>query len=186
MPSWKGVINAAQASAIAAYILAGFPHTGATYDPDPAKPADIYAAYACIDCHGQVGANASPSPAPNPLDGRQGRCRSCATPPTTCTLSEFRTTIMDGSIPAPGTKGVILMPAWGQILTTDQVNAILPYIVDGPRPTSCRRRRGGAAAARRRAGAAVAIGLELAVTFWPASSRRTPLRWHRASRWRRR
>ncbi len=25
------------------------------------------------------------------------------------------------------------MPAWGQILSTDQVNTILPYIVDGPK-----------------------------------------------------
>ena len=66
MPSWKGVINDAQANAIAAYILAGFPNTGATYDPDPAKPEDIYSAYACIDCHGQVGGTSSPSPAPNP------------------------------------------------------------------------------------------------------------------------
>ncbi len=66
MPSWKGVINDAQANAIAAYILAGFPDTGATYDPDPAKAADIYSAYACIDCHGQVGGTSLPSPAPNP------------------------------------------------------------------------------------------------------------------------
>lgn len=49
------------------------------------------------------------------------------------TLNEFRTTLMEGSIPAPGTKGVILMPAWGQILSTDQLNAVLPYIVDGPK-----------------------------------------------------
>ena len=47
-------------------------------------------------------------------------------------LSEFRTVLMDGSIPEPGTKGVIFMPAWGQILSIDQLNAILPYIVDGP------------------------------------------------------
>ena len=48
-------------------------------------------------------------------------------------LSDMRGTIMDGSIPAPGTKGVILMPAWGQILSLDQVNAVLPYIQDGPK-----------------------------------------------------
>ena len=42
---------------------------------------------------------------------------------------------MEGSIPDPGTKGVIFMPAWGQILSTDQVNTILPYIVDGPKAT---------------------------------------------------
>jgi hypothetical protein len=40
---------------------------------------------------------------------------------------------MDGSIPAPGTTGVIFMPAWGQIMSTDQVNTIVPYIVDGPK-----------------------------------------------------
>ena len=67
MPSWTGVVNDAQASAIAAYILAGFPQvSGVAYDANPATAADIYTAYACITCHGQVGANATPAPAPNP------------------------------------------------------------------------------------------------------------------------
>lgn len=131
MPSWKGVMNDAQANAIAAYILAGFPHTGATYDADPAKASDIYTAYACIYCHGQVGANASPSPAPNPLTADKA-VPLLRNPADNITQAEFRATIMDGSIPAPGTKGVVLMPAWGQILSSDQVNAILPYIPDGP------------------------------------------------------
>ena len=131
MPSWNGVINTAQASAIAAYILAGFPHTGATYDPDPAKPADIYAAYACIDCHGQVGLNASPPPAPNPKTADKA-VPGLRNPDDNVPLSELRSVIMDGSIPDPGTTSVVFMPAWGQILSVDQVNAILPYIVDGP------------------------------------------------------
>jgi mono/diheme cytochrome c family protein len=132
MPSWNGVINSAQADAIAAYVLAGFPHTGATYDPDPAKPADIYAAYACIDCHGQVGPNASPPPAPNPKTADKV-VPGLRNPDDDVPLSEFRTTLMDGSIPKPGTKGVIFMPAWGQILSAHQLNAILPYIPDGPK-----------------------------------------------------
>ena len=132
MPSWNGVINTAQASAIAAYILAGFPHTGATYDPDPAKPADIYAAYACIDCHGQVGPNAAPSPAPNPKTADKA-VPGLRNPDDNVPASELRSAIMDGSIPAPGTTGVIFMPAWGQILSVDQVNAIRPDIVDGPK-----------------------------------------------------
>ena len=128
MPSWNGVLNDAQASAIAAYILAGFPHTGAAYDADPAKASDIYTAYACIDCHGQVGAKGAPNP--KTADGVVPTLRN---PTDTVTLAEFKPFIMDGSIPAPGTKGVIFMPAWGQILSTDQYNAILPYIVDGPK-----------------------------------------------------
>ena len=132
MPSWNGVINDAQASAIAAYVLAGFPHTGATYDPDPAKPADIYAAYACIDCHGQVGLNASPPPAPNPKTADKA-VPGLRNPDDNVPLSELRSVIMDGSIPDPGTTNVVFMPAWGQILSVDQVNAILPYIVDGPK-----------------------------------------------------
>ncbi len=132
MPSWNGVINDAQAAAIAAYVLAGFPHTGATYDPDPAKPADIYAAYACIDCHGQVGPNASPPPAPNPKTADKA-VPGLRNPDDNVPLSELRSVIMDGSIPDPGTTNVIFMPAWGQILSVDQVNAILPYIVDGPK-----------------------------------------------------
>jgi len=131
MPSWNGVIDDAQASALAAYILAGMPNVGATYDADPAKPADIYGAYACIDCHGQVGGTSSPSPAPNPKTADKV-VPALRNPDDDVPLSEFRTTIMDGSIPDPGTKGVIFMPAWGQILSTDQVDAILPYIVDGP------------------------------------------------------
>jgi hypothetical protein len=42
-------------------------------------------------------------------------------------------TIMAGSIPPPGKVGEILMPAWGQILSTQQVAKILPYIPDGPK-----------------------------------------------------
>jgi mono/diheme cytochrome c family protein len=131
MPSWKGVINDAQANAIAAYILAGFPNTGATYDPDPAKPEDIYSAYACIDCHGQVGGTSSPSPAPNPKTADKA-VPALRNPGDNVPLSELRSVLMDGSIPAPGTKGVIFMPAWGQILSVDQMNTILPYIADGP------------------------------------------------------
>ena len=131
MPAWSGVINTAQADAIAAYILAGFPHAGATYDADPAKPSDIYAAYACIDCHGQVGLNASPSPAPNPKTADKA-VPGLRNPDDNVPQSELRSVLMEGSIPAPGTAGVIFMPAWGQILSQDQVNAILPYIVDGP------------------------------------------------------
>jgi mono/diheme cytochrome c family protein len=126
MPSWNGVINDTQAAAIAAYILAGFPHTGAAYDPDPAKASDIYAAYACIDCHGQVGAKGAPNP--KTADGVVPTLRNAT---DTVTLAEFKPFLTDGSIPDPGTKGVILMPAWGQILSTDQMNTILPYIQDG-------------------------------------------------------
>jgi mono/diheme cytochrome c family protein len=130
MPSWKGVIDTAQADALAAYILAGFPHVGATYDPDPAKASDIYTAYACIDCHGQVGLNATPPPAPNPRTADK-EVPGLRNPDDNVPLSELRSVLMDGSIPAPGTKGVIFMPAWGQILSVDQVNTILPYIADG-------------------------------------------------------
>ena len=128
MPSWKGVINTAQADAIAAYILAGFPHVGATYDPDPAKAPAIYTTYACIGCHGQVGQEG----APNPLTADKSvpglRNPDDAVPP-----SELRSILMEGSIPDPGTKGVIFMPAWAEILSADQVNTILPYVVDGPK-----------------------------------------------------
>ncbi len=131
MPSWTGVVNDAQANALAAYILAGLPNVGAEYDADPAKPADIYAAYACIDCHGQVGGTSSPSPAPNPKTADKA-VPALRNPDDNVPVSELRSVLMEGSIPDPGTKGVIFMPAWGQILSTDQVNAVLPYIVDGP------------------------------------------------------
>ncbi len=131
MPSWNGVINDAQANALAAYILAGLPGVGAEYDADPAEPADIYSAYACIDCHGQVGGTSSPSPAPNPKTADKV-VPALRNPDDDVPPSELRSVLMEGSIPDPGTKGVIFMPAWGQILSVDQMNAILPYIADGP------------------------------------------------------
>ncbi len=132
MPSWKGVVNDQQAAAIAAYILAGFPHTGATWDADPAKPSDIYTAYACIQCHGQVGPNQSPTPAPNP-DSADKTVPLLRNPDDDASLAEFMDFIMNGSVTAPGKKGELLMPAWGQIMSTQQVQAILPYIQDGPK-----------------------------------------------------
>jgi len=134
MPSWKGVINSAQADALAAYILAGFPHVGVTYDPDPAKAPEIYEAYACIECHGQVGLNATPPPAPNPKTADK-EVPGLRNPDDNVPPSELRSVLMEGSIPDPGTKGVIFMPAWGQILSVDQMNAILPYIADGKAAT---------------------------------------------------
>jgi len=128
MPAWKGVIDQAQQDAIAAYILAGLPTTGATYDPDPAKAPDIYSAYACIDCHGQVGQEG----APNPLTEDES-VPGLRNPDDDVPMSELRSILMEGSIPAPGKKGVIFMPAWGQILSQDQVQTILPYIADGPK-----------------------------------------------------
>ena len=134
MPSWKGVINSAQADAVAAYILADFPHVGATYDPDPAEAPAIYAAYACMYCHGQVGPNATPPPAPNPKT-EDGEVPWLRNPDDPVPQSEMRGFLMDGAIPDPGTAGVILMPAWGQILSLDQLNTILPYIADGKAAT---------------------------------------------------
>ena len=132
MPSWNGVINDAQANALAAYILAGFPKVDVTYDADPATPEDIYTAYACVDCHGQLGLDVTPPPAPNPKT-EDGVVPALRNPDDPVPQSEMRGVLMDGSIPDPGTKGVIFMPAWGQILSLDQLNAILPYIADGPK-----------------------------------------------------
>jgi mono/diheme cytochrome c family protein len=132
MPSWKGVINDAQANAIAAYILAGFPHTGVEVDLNPAKASDIYTAYACIWCHGQVGPNATPPPAPNPASADK-EVPFLRNPDDSATLAEFVDFIMLGSVTDPGAKGELLMPAWGQILSTQQVKTILPYIQDGPK-----------------------------------------------------
>jgi mono/diheme cytochrome c family protein len=131
MPSWKAVINDAQAGAIAAYILAGFPQvSGVAYDANPASASDIYSAYACIDCHGQVGANASPPPAPNPLSPDKA-VPALRNPTDNITQAEFLTTIMEGSIPPPGKVSELLMPAWGQIMSSQQVAKVLAYIPDG-------------------------------------------------------
>jgi mono/diheme cytochrome c family protein len=133
MPSWKGVVNDAQASAIAAYILAGFPQvSGVAYDADPASAADIYTAFACISCHGQVGANATPAPAPNPLSPDKA-VPLLRNPGDNVTIADMSATLTDGSIPPPGKTSEILMPAWGQLLSTQQLAKILPYIQDGPK-----------------------------------------------------
>jgi mono/diheme cytochrome c family protein len=133
MPSWKGVVNDAQASAIAAYVLAGFPQvSGVAYDANPASASDIYTAFACISCHGQVGANATPAPAPNPLSPDKA-VPLLRNPGDNVPIADMRTTLMEGSIPPPGKTGEILMPAWGQLLSTQQIAKILPYIQDGPK-----------------------------------------------------
>jgi mono/diheme cytochrome c family protein len=134
MPSWKGVVNDAQASAIAAYILAGFPQVaGLAYDANQASASDIYTAFACISCHGQVGgASASPGPAPNPLSPDKA-VPLLRNPADNVPISDMSTTIVEGSIPPPGKTGEILMPAWGQLLSTQQLAKILPYIQDGPK-----------------------------------------------------
>ena len=129
MPSWKGVVNDTQASAIAAYILAGFPQvSGVAYDANPATAADIYSAYACIDCHGQVGANAAP--ASNPLSPDKA-VPALRNPGDNVTQADFMTTITEGSIPPPGKVSELFMPAWGQIMSSQQVATVLKYIPDG-------------------------------------------------------
>jgi mono/diheme cytochrome c family protein len=128
MPSWKGVMTAAQADAIAAYILAGFPHVGPAVDFNVAKPSDIYTAFACILCHGQVGAKGAPNPAS--ADTVVPTLRNVG---DNVSLSELLGFVINGSVTAPGKKGEILMPAWGQILSTQQIKAIMPYIQDGPK-----------------------------------------------------
>jgi mono/diheme cytochrome c family protein len=130
MPSWNGVINDAQMNAIAAYVLAGFPQTDVQVDFDPQTAPDIYAEYACIRCHGQVGPSSSPSPAPNPLSP-DGTVPVLRNPADTVSPQEFLKAIEDGSIPDPGVKGELFMPAWGQIMSTREVDTVLPYIEDG-------------------------------------------------------
>ena len=134
MPSWKGVVNDAQANAIAAYILAGCPQVaGVAYDANPASAADIYTAFACIACHGQLGgAGTTPPPAPNPMSPDKA-VPLLRNPADNVTPADMLATIMDGSIPPPGKVGEILMPAWGQILSSQQVAKILRYIPDGPK-----------------------------------------------------
>jgi len=110
------------------------------------------------DCHGQSrrqGAHRTRKTA----DGVVPTLRN---PTDTVTLAEFKPFIMDGSIPAPGTKGRHLMPAWGQILSTDQYNAILPYIVDGPKAKTPAGATGRVAAAARRRRIGVCHSFQLA------------------------
>jgi len=130
MPSWKGVMSDAQANAIAAYALAGFPQVGPAVDFNVAKASDIYSDYACIVCHGQVGAHASPAPNPASTDKAVPLLRN---PGDDVSVAEMLGVIMNGSVTAPGKKGELLMPAWGQILSTQQLKTVLPYIQDGPK-----------------------------------------------------
>jgi mono/diheme cytochrome c family protein len=126
MPSWKGVMSDAQASAIAAYALAGFPHVGPEIDFNVAKASDIYSDYACIVCPGQVGQKG----APNPLASGEKEVPGLRNPADTASLAEFTDFLMNGSV-VKGKKGVLFMPAWGQILSVRQLKTVLPYIQDG-------------------------------------------------------
>ena len=127
MPSWKGVMSPAQADAIAAFILAGFPHVGPAIDFNVAKASDIYTAYGCIICHGQV---TKPGVA-NPFSAGEKEVPGLRNSDDDASLAEFRDYLMNGSV-IKGKKGVLFMPAWGQILSTQQMAKILAYIEDGP------------------------------------------------------
>ena len=81
-----------------------------------------------------MGANATPPPAPNP-ETADKEVPWKRNPDDPVPQSEMRGFLMDGSIPDPGAKGVILMPAWGQILSLDQMDTVLPCIADGKAAT---------------------------------------------------
>ena len=105
MPSWKGVINDAQADAIAAYILAGFPHTGATYDPDPAK-AERHLHRLRLHRLPRPGraqrSRRRRRPTPKTADKAVPALRN---PDDDVPLSELRSVIMDGLDPGPRHEG---------------------------------------------------------------------------------
>ena len=134
MPSWKGVVNDAQANAIAAYILAGFPQVaGRRLRRQPG--------FGLRHLHGlrlhhlpRPGRrpSATPAPAPNPLSPDKA-VPLLRNPADNVTIADMTATILDGSIPPPGKVGEVLMPAWGQILSTQQLAKVLPYIPDGPK-----------------------------------------------------
>lgn len=126
MPSWKGVMSSEQADAIAAFILADFPHVGPEIDFNVAKASDIYVDYSCITCHGQVGDKG----VANPLASGEKEVPGLRNAEDDASLAEFRDYLMDGSVPK-GKKGVLFMPAWGQILSTQQMVKIMAYIEDG-------------------------------------------------------
>ena len=141
MPSWKGVINQAQANAIAAYILAGFPQVpGVAYDANPAAAGDIYTAFACITCHGQVGANASPLPAPNPLSPDKA-VPLLRNPADDVTIADMRATILDGSIPPPGKTARSSCRPGVRSSRHSRSRRSCPTSRTGPRAPSCRRPR---------------------------------------------
>ena len=118
MPSWKGVINDAQASAIAAYILAGFPQVaGVAYDADPASASDIYSAYRLHRLPRPGRRQRHAAAGAQPAEPRQGGAGAAQPGRRRHAGRHSLTTIMEGSIPPPGKAGELFMPAWGQILT---------------------------------------------------------------------
>ena len=131
MPSWKGVMSDAQASAIAAYVLAGFPHVGPEIDFNVAKASDIYSAYACIVCHGQVGAKASPAPAPTRRCQR--RCLQLRNPGDTASVAEMLGLHHERVGHCARQEGRAAHAGLGPDPLTQQVKALLPYIQDGPK-----------------------------------------------------
>lgn len=120
MPAWNGILNDQQMTNLIAYIRAGLPDTGNQLAVTKAGP-DVYSAYACDKCHGQIGKGGVANVAATDPDDK--------TIPTLGTAKfrgEFNTTdkirkvINQGSIIEGGKAGVVFMPRWGDVMTAVQ------------------------------------------------------------------
>ncbi|MHB9146111.1 MAG: c-type cytochrome [Symbiobacteriia bacterium] len=119
MPAWNGIINDQQMSNLIAYIRAGLPEAGNQLLP-ATNGQEIYAAYACDKCHGQIGKGGIPNVAAT-------QDKTIPAIGTTGFHGEFNTkdkitkVITDGSIIEKGKPGVVFMPRWGGILKPEQI-----------------------------------------------------------------
>ncbi len=136
MPAWNGILSDEDMQNIVAYIRAGLPDLGVPIPP-ARTGEEIYRAFACVKCHGEIGiggirniAESAPEHRIIPTIGGPGFKKKFGSP------EELRKIILNGKLVEEGRPGVVYMPAWGKIGTADQIETLVEYLWNLPEPGS--------------------------------------------------
>ncbi len=134
MPAWNGVLSDDDMRNIVAYIRAGLPVVDSTI-PRAGTGEEVYIAFACVKCHGEL--------------GKGGVRNVAASTPDLQTISalggpdfkkkfdsseKIRAVVLNGRLVDGGRPGVVYMPAWGKIGTADQIEKVMQYITNSSKP----------------------------------------------------
>lgn len=133
MPSWANIIPSSDEDAIVAFLLAGLPAVDGVSLPsvtgtDVAAGQKVYESFACAKCHGVGGAGGVTNPGSE--DGVIPQLTGAEFKGEFDTAEKISKMIRDGAI--IGNPPVTSMPAWGGVLTADQITAVTAYIQSLP------------------------------------------------------
>lgn len=98
------------------------------FQKDPvARGRELYNKAGCVACHGTKGRGGHPN---NNVPG--GEIQALSKSVGTFTREELRARIKIGSVPAPadpkGPAPLARMPAWGEVLSDDEIDAVAAYL----------------------------------------------------------